>query len=288
VSTGSGAGPSASGSVLATVTLNAIGNMGSGSPLTLKNVNVFTSKNLEIGSCAPVQQLGAGCVNASIGGLDGDSDGWVDAGDNCPLVANASQANADGNNRDNGPLVPGNDVTWLMSDVPGDLCDSDDDNDGLTDADESSGAACGGIATGIATVDSDGDRLTDGWECVMGSHPMNGGSANYAGGTLANDADSDRLFELWERRGYNGSDATSDSDNDGCHDMVEAASVDDNKIVADPDRIAVARRALGIWPANTAQDHALDIDKNGIVGDPDRLFAARAALMPDWQPKSCP
>jgi hypothetical protein len=103
-----------------------------------------------------------------------------------------------------------------------------------------------------------------------------------------NDADGDRLLDLWERRGYNGSDATTDSDGDGCHDMVEAASFDDNKMIADPDRLAVARRALGIWAPDPVQDHALDVDKNGVVGDPDRLFVARAALMPDWLPKSCP
>ena len=46
---------------------------------------------------------------------DGDGDGIPDAIDNCPAVANADQANADG-------------------DSQGDACDSDDDNDGVPDA----------------------------------------------------------------------------------------------------------------------------------------------------------
>jgi hypothetical protein len=70
--------------------------------------------------------------------------------------------------------------------------------------------------------------------------------------------------------------------------MVEAASVDGNATISIPDQLAVARRSLGIWPADPDQDHAFDIDKNGDVGIADRLFVARAALMPDWLPKSCP
>jgi hypothetical protein len=59
-------------------------------------------------------------------------------------------------------------------------------------------------------------------------------------------------------------------------------------VIGDSDRLAVARRALNIWPAEPVQDYVLDIDKNGGVADPDRLFVARAALLPDWLPKSCP
>jgi hypothetical protein len=175
-----------------------------------------------------------------------------------------------------------------MSDNAGDVCDADDDNDGLPDEDETSGALCGGMITNISLVDSDGDHLTDAWECMNGSNPMSSSSAFVGAGLFDNDADGDRLRDLWERRGYSGTDLSSDSDGDGCHDMVEAASVDENKSITDIDRLAVARRALGIWGADSAQDHALDIDKSGFVGDPDRLFVARAALMPDWLPKSCP
>jgi hypothetical protein len=69
---------------------------------------------------------------------------------------------------------------------------------------------------------------------------------------------------------------------------VEVASVDSNWVVTDVDRLAVARRAVGVWAPEAVQDYALDIDKNGTVGDPDRLFVARAALLPDWLPKVCP
>ena len=102
------------------------------------------------------------------------------------------------------------------------------------------------------------------------------------------DADGDHIPDHWEQRGYDASGNGVDTDEDGCRDMVETASVDANRTVSDADRLAVARRALNIWGSEPQQDYALDIDKNGAVGDPDRLFVARAALLPDWLPKSCP
>jgi hypothetical protein len=102
------------------------------------------------------------------------------------------------------------------------------------------------------------------------------------------DADGDRIPDLWERRGYGVTVSSSDSDGDGYHDLVELASIDENMVVNDVDRLVVARRALGIWGPDAAQDYVFDIDKNGVVNDGDRLFVARAALLPTWLPKSCP
>jgi hypothetical protein len=48
---------------------------------------------------------------------DTDGDGVLNAVDNCPLLANADQANSDG-------------------DSEGDVCDTDDDNDGVLDVDD--------------------------------------------------------------------------------------------------------------------------------------------------------
>lgn len=50
-----------------------------------------------------------------VAGTDGDSDGVLDAQDNCPDLANPDQANSD-------------------ADAQGDACDPDDDNDGVADA----------------------------------------------------------------------------------------------------------------------------------------------------------
>jgi hypothetical protein len=218
--------------------------------------------------------------------VDDDGDGDTDLLDNCQLVYNAMQGNADAAPLDNGPLAPGNDTTILLSDASGDACDADDDNDGMSDASEATGAGCTGTPTIRVRIDSDGDHLTDGWECTHGSNPMD--AMSKFPGSGSGDGDADRVTDLWEQRGYNASSSNTDSDADGCHDLVEAASIDGNKTIGDSDRLSVARRALGIWGANVAQDYVLDIDKNGVVGDADRLFAARAAVLPDWLPKSCP
>jgi hypothetical protein len=71
------------------------------------------------------------------GGIDTDGDGVLDTADNCPLVSNPNQANADG-------------------DAQGDVCDPDDDNDGVADTADN----CRLIANPTQT-DFDGDGLGD-------------------------------------------------------------------------------------------------------------------------------
>jgi Tol biopolymer transport system component len=75
--------------------------------------------------------------------VDTDGDGVFDATDNCPLIPNPSQANADG-------------------DAQGDACDPDDDNDGQSDVDE---VACG--SNPLNAVSTAPDRDSDGRpDCV--------------------------------------------------------------------------------------------------------------------------
>jgi hypothetical protein len=205
----------------------------------------------------------------------------------------AGLVSPDDESRPNGPNVPDNDETWPNSDSMPGACDPDDDNDGLADGDETSGALCDGHVTNSINFDSDGDHLGDGWEC---SWYFDGNPATNSDPTLASskflgmstaDADGDRVPDTWEMRAYNASASSTDTDG-FCADLVEIASVDGNRAIGDGDRLAVARRALNIWGPDTNQDWVLDIDGNGTVGDPDRLFVARAALLPDWQPKTCP
>jgi hypothetical protein len=222
--------------------------------------------------------------------IDADGDAVSNAADNCVNTPNQDQLNADGAWLSNGPLVPGDDITWPMSDAAGNACDSDDDNDGLADAVELvhpvTGCSSATASLNPLDMDTDGDHLTDGWECANGSDPTNPASKSL--GPPSSDNDGDHIPDPWETRGYGASAASTDSDGDGCADLVEVASIDGNKAVGDPDRLAVARRALNIWPPQPNQDHVLDISKNGTIGDEDRLFVARAALLPDWLPKSCP
>ncbi|MGX1931029.1 thrombospondin type 3 repeat-containing protein [Flagellimonas sp. 2504JD4-2] len=60
---------------------------------------------------------------ATSSGFDSDGDGIPDSSDNCPSFANVTQLDSDG-------------------DGIGDVCDDDDDNDGVTDEEECSGIVC--------------------------------------------------------------------------------------------------------------------------------------------------
>lgn len=89
-------------------------------------------------------QLGAGSYSSlsyqiqmnSLSIPDTDNDGILDNIDNCLSVSNASQLNTD-------------------FDLLGNSCDSDDDNDGLSDAAEAI------LGTNPLLVDTDGDGLSD-------------------------------------------------------------------------------------------------------------------------------
>ncbi|MCK4705380.1 MAG: S8 family serine peptidase, partial [Gammaproteobacteria bacterium] len=79
---------------------------------------------------------------------DADTDGVCDAVDNCPLISNVLQTDTD-------------------FDAIGDVCDNDDDNDGLSDADEAI------YGTDPLLSDTDGDGLNDGDEVnVYGTDPL--------------------------------------------------------------------------------------------------------------------
>ena len=94
---------------------------------------------------------------------DADSDGVPDSIDNCPNVANFLQENND-------------------SDAEGDVCDDDDDNDGLTDIEEENFDGIAGYDpetdTNPFNSDTDGDGHLDGVDPV----PLH---FNYADGNVA-------------------------------------------------------------------------------------------------------
>jgi hypothetical protein len=270
----------------------------SGTTLTFSQAVVTDDNPVEIGSCNPVVDVPMTCIGGTITGNPPPPPTFTPTATATPGAPHCNDgSDPDDELRFNGPNVPDqNDATWPYADNLINECESDDDNDGLEDNDESTGASCDGHITDSRDVDHDGDHLHDGWECAFyfdgdpatNSDPTD--AASKIAGTGAVDVDGDRVPDIWEARGYNSSGGVvaTDRDGDGCHDLVEIASVDGNRAIGDTDRLAVARRALGIWPADADQDWVLDIDANGLVRDTDRLFVARAALLPDWQPKLCP
>jgi len=110
--------------------------------------------------------------------IDSDGDGYINALDNCPQQANGDQDNFDG-------------------DAEGDICDPDDDNDGLPDTDEAT--ICNGpVCLDPLDPDTDDDGFNDGMEVIYGSNPLldtdtpannyvNNGDVNGIGGVDAAD-----------------------------------------------------------------------------------------------------
>jgi len=94
---------------------------------------------------------GDGCsAICTLEAKDADNDGIADNADNCPTIANANQANNDGDSQgdvcdadddndgvvdvtDNCSLVSNSDQANNDGDSQGDICDADDDNDGVPD-----------------------------------------------------------------------------------------------------------------------------------------------------------
>lgn len=197
---------------------------------------------------------------------DSDGDGVPDASDNCPAVPNPDQAN---NDRDFVQLMPHklyNDLTWPMSDDLGDACDPDDDNDGISDADELTGAACGGIVTDPFLRDTDGDRLLDGAECGFAT-PTNPAVINAAPPICSapGDEDGDGVLDARELCYYGSSPANADSDSDGCSDGREVASINGDRVVSAIDLSQIAQSFGPYALPNLPHVLNFDITKDGNI-----------------------
>ena len=172
------------------------------------------------------------------GNPDADGDGVADNTDNCPNVANANQANADG-------------------DSLGDACDPDDDNDGVADtADQCPGTASGTLVASDGCADPDGD-----------------GVSNHAGDNCPDASNPDQANADGDAQG----DACDpDDDNDGVADTSDqCAGTPSGTLVAadgcpDPDGDGISTHAGDNCPNDSNASQAdNDADGQGDACDPD-------------------
>jgi len=234
-------------------------------------------------------------LQASAPEFDSDADTVPNLTDNCPLDPNLDQANTD--------------LALVGGDIFGDVCDPDDDNDGLPDTGELSANACGafdlsstahpnpaggdtsndddddgnpappmGTDTGDdgTSWDTDGDGVLDGYECARGSNPRDQSSVPAALPDDGQDTDGDGLMNGWERRGWGTDVAVFDTNGDGMGDCRSALDVNGDTVVNFAgDTIAVARAAV----LNEGRSWRVDVDKNGVVNFPgDAIAHARRAV----------
>ena len=206
----------------------------------------------------------------------------VPARDNCPNVFNPTQVNADGNFTDLSPPKAFDDLTLPRSDAMGDACDTDDDNDGLSDADEGSGAACAGFLTSSLIPDSDGDHFIDGAECSIGTNPTDITlKPALAACGAAGDADGDGILTQREFCFFGTSPAVANSDGDACADGREVASINGDTAVNVIDLSQVAAE-VGVYVLpGTPVQRDYDMTKDGAINVIDLSFVAgRSGLCP--------
>jgi hypothetical protein len=150
--------------------------------------------------------LGSGCFSGGVGSVtDGDNDG-VGAVDNCPDVANADQADADGdglgNVCDNCPNTANADQADRDGDDVGDVCDNspDEPNPGQGDSDNDGVGTISDNCSDIANpdqADADGDGLGDACDnCPGDANPdQSDTNGNGVGDDCEGDLDGDGVAD---------------------------------------------------------------------------------------------
>jgi hypothetical protein len=244
-------------------------------------------------------------ATATTCGGDADCDGVPDGVDNCPLVYNPGQENADAA-IDNGPGIAGDDtnVPNAVPDSEGDACetDGDIDNDGLPDSQDinplTGAGLCGALtandghpnpAGGDVTNDdnhngdpavamgadasdngpswdTDNDGILDSVECTLGTNPRDRKDRpRTADCGGTDDKDGDGLLNAWETCGWGTDPKVVDSDGDTLGDCKEAADVDGNGLVNFAGDTIYYAKAVLLPPGSFGKTMDFDINKNGLV-----------------------
>lgn len=159
---------------------------------------------------------------------DTDGDGVIDKNDNCPNVSNPDQGDVDG-------------------DKIGDVCDSDDDNDGLTDTKEKE------IGTNPVDPDTDDDGVLDGQDnCPLVANPSQ------------NDKDKDGIGDACDSVDNSSSPTPADTDHDGVPDGRDNCRTVANVFQADNDKDGIGDAC----DSDDDNDGLSDVDEAKIGTDP--------------------
>jgi hypothetical protein len=214
----------------------------------------------------------------------------------CPSPT--SNRNSLGFNNDNHVDLPQtkvfDDLTWPNSDLILDNCgvspDTDDDNDGLSDATETGGPPCGSATATTNPIegDTDGDRFLDGPECTLGSDPASSASTPaVAACAAAGDPDADKIQSRLEVCFYNTNPNAVDTDGDaaaaGAKDGCEIASINQDRVVNSIDQGAMAGH-VGTSTGNPNYVLDFDLNKDGTTSSIDQGIMASLIVPPGQCP----
>ncbi len=184
------------------------------------------------------------------------------------------------------------DITNPIGDNKPDTCDPDIDHDGLTDTQEQQ------AGTDPKNQDSDGDGIPDGAEKSCNTSPLSKQSTlmiPLGNGIKMPDKDNDTLPDYCEtilgtnpnladtdgdglidgaEVNWGANPLVQDTDQDGCKDDLEAANLNNDKIINSTDQLIIAQRfnaARG--SANYVKD--FDINQDGRINSTDQLIIAQ-------------